>query len=100
MNVRRVLQCHVGEADSGIRLLPEAYIALCDASQSHLVLNTVSGSQLAMRFNGKVGAAPADFLVNSGAGVNCISTEFARKAGISWDKASDVRVTLPDGMCN
>ena len=77
--------------------LPATYVVLYDAPQSRLVLNAVNRSKLAMQFKGKLGCVPADILVDSGAGLNCISAEFAKKAGIRWDKAPGVQITQPDG---
>ena len=77
--------------------LPATYVVLYDAPQSRLVLNAVNRCKLAMQFKGKLGCVPADILVDSGAGLNCISAEFAKKAGISWDKAPGVQITQPDG---
>jgi len=90
-----------------ISRLSDTYVVLYGAPQSRLVLNAVHRSKLTMQSKGKVGSVPADFRVDSGAGVNCISTEFAQKAGIGWDRTPGVQVTLPDskvgpvlGRCN
>ena len=63
------------------------------------VLNAVNKSKLTMQFKGKLGCVPAEFLVDSGSGVNCIGAEIAQKHGIGWDSASDVQVTMPGGKC-
>ena len=51
-----------------------------------------------MEFKGKVGCVPAEFLLDSGAGVSFVSRQFAESAALSWDKASeDYQVSMPDG---
>ena len=75
-----------------------SFSVMYDASQSRLYANAAAHSKLVMQYKDKIGNAPAEILVDSGAGVNIISQKFAEKAGLSVDEASsDIQVSVPDG---
>ena len=85
-------------SDSGSSALPCSYQVMYDAPKTRLVLNAAARSKLVMEFKSKVGCVPAEFLLDSGAGVSFVSHQFAEKAGLSWDKPSeDFQVSMPDG---
>ena len=80
-------------------VLPQSYLVMYDAPQSRFVLNALARSKLVMQFKGKIGCIPA-CPVDSEAGVNVISQEFAHKHGLSVDKSADVKVSMPDDESN
>ena len=91
--------CTSGDAsDSQSGALPCTSQVMYDAPQTRLVVNAAARSNLVMEFQGKVGCIPAEFLLDSGDGVSLVSRQFAERAGLSWDRASeDFQVSVPDG---
>ncbi len=78
-------------------MLSQSCIVLFDVPPARLVINAVTSSKLVMQLKGKLGCEPAECLIDSGAGLNGISQQFAEKHGLSVNKLADAQVSMPDG---